>query len=161
QQQTIGYLNDRVEETYSGHQIVRTYNQEDKEIAALKERSDELYEASWKAQFFSGIMQPSVNFARDLGIFGVTLYGGFGVLNGTVPLGNVQAFIQYVNQFSQPIRQVAQLGNNIQVTIAAVERVFETLDEEEMLETSSAIETKDETPYIIEFEHVQFGYGDN
>ena len=77
---------------------------------------------------------PSVNFARDLGIFGITLYGGFGVLRGVVPLGNVQAFIQYVNRFSQPIRQVAQLANNIQITIASCERVFEVLDEPEMEE---------------------------
>lgn len=161
QQKAVGSLNDRVEEAYSGHTIVRTYNREDEEILTLKERSDELYEASWKAQFFSGIMMPSVNFARDLGIFGVTLYGGFGVISGTIPLGHVQAFIQYVNRFSQPIRQVAQLANNIQITIAAAERVFETLDEENMENLVSNVEIKEDTPYLIEFEHVQFGYGDD
>lgn len=161
QQKTVGKLNDRVEEVYSGHTIVRTYNREEEEISRLKAHSDELYEASWKAQFFSGIMQPAVNFARDLGIFGITIYGGFGVLNGTVPLGNVQAFIQYVNRFSQPIRQVAQLSNNIQVTIAACERIFETLDEAEMQEINANVEEKPNSPYIIEFEHVQFGYGDD
>lgn len=161
QQQTVGELNDRVEEVYSGHTIVRTYNREDAEIERLKKHSDDLYEASWKAQFFSGIMMPGVNLARDIGIFGITMYGGFGVLNGTVPLGNIQAFIQYTNRFSQPIRQVAQLSNNIQIMIAACERIFETLDEEEMQPIAANMPVKEETPYIVEFEHVQFGYGDD
>lgn len=161
QQRVVGQLNDRVEETYSGHTIVRTYNREDDEIARLKVHSDELYEASWKAQFFSGIMMPAVNFARDIGIFGVTLYGGFGVLNGTVPLGHVQAFIQYTNRFSQPVRQVAQLANSIQVTIAACERIFEMLDEPEMEEVQANVPVKEDSPYIIEFENVQFGYGED
>lgn len=161
QQKTVGELNDRVEEVYSGHTIVRTYNREDAEIARLKEHSDELYDASWKAQFFSGIMMPGVNLARDIGIFGITMYGGFGVLNGTVPLGNIQAFIQYTNRFSQPIRQIAQLSNNIQIMIAACERIFETLDENEMQPIEANVPVKEETPYIVEFEHVQFGYGDD
>ena len=104
---------------------------------------------------------PAVNFARDLGIFGVTLYGGFGVLNGTVPLGHVQAFIQYTNRFSQPVRQVAQLANSIQVTIAACERIFELLDEPEMQEVQANVPEKENSPYIIEFENVQFGYGED
>lgn len=158
QQRVVGELNDRVEEVYSGHAVVRTYNRETEEIDRLKKHSDELYEASWKAQLYSGIMMPAVNFSRDLGIFGIILYGGLGVLNGTVPLGNVQAFIQYVNRFSQPVRQVASLANNIQITIAAVERVFETLDEAEMQDLESNVKVKENTPYIIEFEHVQFGY---
>ncbi len=158
QQQTVGDLNDRVEEVYSGHTVVRTYNRETEEIEELAKHSDDLYEASWKAQFYSGIMMPGVNFARDLGTFGIAVYGGFGVLKGTVPLGNVQAFIQYVNRFSQPVRQVANLANNIQITIASVERVFETLDEAEMQSLESNVETKEDTPNIIEFEHVEFGY---
>lgn len=158
QQRVVGELNDRVEEVYSGHAVVRTYNRENEEIDRLNIHSEELYEASWKAQFYSGIMMPAVNFSRDLGIFGIILYGGLGVLNGTVPLGNVQAFIQYVNRFSQPVRQVASLANNIQITIAAVERVFETLDEAEMQELESNVEVKEDSPYIIEFEHVEFGY---
>ena len=158
QQKTVGLLNDRVEEVYSGHTIVRTYNREDEEIVRLKKHSDELYEASWKAQFFAGIMMPAVNLARDIGIFGITLYGGFGVLSGTVPLGNIQSFIQYTNRFSQPVRQVAQLSNNIQIMIAACERVFETLDEAEMQHVEAQVKPKEDSPYIIEFEHVQFGY---
>jgi len=160
QQRVVGELNDRVEEVYSGHTIVKTYNREADEISRLTDHSNDLYEASWKAQFYSGIMMPSVNFARDLGIFGITLYGGFGVLNGVVPLGNVQAFIQYVNRFSQPIRQVAQLANNIQITVAACERVFEILDEPEMEEINSNVAIKEDSPYAVEFEHVQFKYSD-
>lgn len=161
QQKTVGELNDRVEEIYSGHTIVRTYNREDEEIERLKKHSDDLYQASWKAQFFSGLMMPAVNLARDFGIFGITLYGGFGVLNGTVPLGHVQSFIQYTNRFSQPIRQVAQLSNNIQIMIAACERIFETLDEEEMQHIEANVPVKENSPYIVEFEHVQFGYSEN
>lgn len=160
QQRRVGKMNDRVEEIFSGHTIVRTYNREEEEIIRLKEQSDALFEASWKAQFLSGIMMPAVNLARDLGIFGITMYGGYGILKGTVPLGNIQSFIQYTNQFSQPIRQVAQLSNNIQITIAACERIFETLDEAEMQDINAEVEPKLDSPHIIEFEHVQFGYGD-
>ncbi len=160
QQRVVGELNDRVEEIYSGHTIVKTYNREDDEVSRLVEHSDELYETSWRAQFYSGIMMPAVNFARDLGIFAITLYGGFGVLQGVIPLGNVQAFIQYVNRFSQPVRQIAQLANSIQITVASVERVFELLDEEEMEDTEANRPVKDDTPYIVEFENVQFKYSD-
>ena len=160
QQRVVGELNDRVEEIYSGHTIVKTYNREKDEVSRLVDHSDELYETSWRAQFYSGIMMPAVNLARDLGIFAITLYGGFGVLQGVIPLGNVQAFIQYVNRFSQPVRQIAQLANSIQITVASVERVFELLDEEEMADTSANRPVKEDTPYIIEFDRVQFKYED-
>ncbi|GAA0479111.1 ABC transporter ATP-binding protein [Alkalibacterium sp. m-11] len=161
QQRELGVLNDQVEETFSGHTIVKTYNREEDEIEKFVVQSSKLNEASWKAQFLSGIMMPLVSFSRDLGYFGVAIVGGIGVANGTVSLGNVQAFIQYVNQFSQPVRQIADLANTIQVTIASCERVFEILDEEEMEETVSGREPKADSPYKIEFEHVQFGYGDS
>jgi len=160
QQRVVGELNDRVEEVYSGHTMVKTYTREEDEIARLTKHSDELYERSWRAQFYSGVMMPAVNFARDLGIFAITLYGGLGVLNGTVPLGDVQAFIQYVNRFSQPVRQVAQLANGIQITVASVERVFQVIDEEEMEEIEANVPPKEDTPYAIEFENVQFKYTD-
>ncbi|API88891.1 multidrug ABC transporter ATP-binding protein [Marinilactibacillus sp. 15R] len=160
QQKELGNVNDHVEETYSGHTVVKTYNREEDEIIKFDKRSSKLNEASMKAQFLAGIMMPLVSFSRDLGYFGVALVGGIGVANGTVSLGNVQAFIQYVNQFSQPVRQIANLANTIQVTIAACERVFEVLDEEEMHETVSGLKPKENTPYKVEFEHVQFGYGD-
>lgn len=161
QQRELGVLNDKVEETFSGHTIVKTYNREEDEIKAFEEQSERLNDASMKAQFLSGIMMPLVSFSRDLGYFGVAIVGGISVANGTVTLGNVQAFIQYVNQFSQPVRQVANLSNTIQVTIAACERIFELLDEEEMEDTESGLEPKLNSPYKVEFEQVQFGYNDD
>jgi ATP-binding cassette subfamily B protein len=160
QQRELGVLNDQVEETFSGHTIVKTYNREEQEIEKFKKQSAKLNDASWKAQFISGIMMPLVSFSRDLGYFGVAIVGGLGVVNGTMTLGNVQAFVQYVNQFSQPVRQIAQLSNTIQVTIASCERVFEVLDEEPMTDETSGLEPKENSPYKVEFEHVQFGYDD-
>ncbi|MER2064575.1 MAG: ABC transporter ATP-binding protein, partial [Alkalibacterium sp.] len=161
QQKELGTLNDHVEETFSGHTIVKTYNREEEEIEKFIEQSAKLNDASWKAQFLTGIMMPLVSFSRDLGYFGVAIVGGIGVANGAVSLGNVQAFIQYVNQFSQPVRQIANLANTIQVTIASCERVFEVLDEEPMKETESGLEPKTNSPYKVEFDHVQFGYNDD
>lgn len=161
QQREIGQINDTVEELFSGHTIVRTNNREDEEFDNFKEQNNSLYEASWRAQFLSGIMMSLVNFSRDLGYFGIALYGGWGVIQGTVSLGVVQAFMQYVNQFSQPVRQVAQLANNIQVTVAAAERIFEILDEPEMEEIPSGVAPKENSPYIVEFDGVQFGYDSN
>ena len=160
QQKELGVLNDQVEETFSGHTIVKTYNREEEEIERFMKQSAKLNDASWKAQFLTGIMMPLVSFSRDLGYFGVAIVGGIGVANGAVSLGNVQAFIQYVNQFSQPVRQIANLANTIQVTIASCERVFEVLDEEPMEETESGLEPKKQSPYKVEFDHVQFGYND-
>lgn len=159
QQKELGLLNDMIEETYSGQQVVKVYNREETEIARFNEQSERLNEASWKAQFFSGIMMPLMSFSRDLGYLGVAILGGLGVANGTIAIGNVQAFLQYVNQFSQPMRQIANLSNTIQVTIASAERIFEVLDEEEMQPVESGIAPNPSTPYKVEFDHVQFGYG--
>lgn len=161
QQKELGKVTDRAEEIYSGHSIVKTYNHENSELEEFKVTSAKLNEASWKAHFLAGIMMPLVNFARDLAYFGVGIVGGIGVLNGSIQLGHVQAFMQYANQFSQPIRFIAQLSNTIQVTVASVERVFEVIDEEPMHEVESNVEPKENTPYKIQFEHVQFGYDDS
>lgn len=160
QQKELGILNNQVEEIYSGHTIVKTYNQEEEEIEKFLKQSKKLDEASWKAQFLANIMMPLVNFARDLGYFGIGIVGGLGVINGTIPIGHVQAFMQYVNQFSQPVRLIAQLANTIQVTIASCERIFEVIDEEPMKEIDSNVKPNLNSPYKIEFDHVQFGYGD-
>lgn len=159
QQRELGVVNDKVEEVYGGHTIVKTFNTEEHEIEEFEKSSHDLNEASWKAQFIAGIMMPLVNLSRDLGYFGVAVVGGLGVLNGTITLGSVQAFMQYVNQFSQPIRQIAMLSNTIQVTIASCERVFEVLDDPEMEDPDSGFEAI-ETPYKVEFDGVQFGYSD-
>lgn len=161
QQKELGILTDHVEEVYAGHTIVKTYNREEDEINRFLEQSSKLNKASTKAQFLSIIMMPLVNFARDLGYFGVGVVGGYGVINGTISIGHVQAFMQYVNQFSQPVRFLAQLSNTIQLTIASCERVFEIIDEEPMQETTVQVADQVNSPYKVEFEHVQFGYDDD
>lgn len=159
QQKRLGLLNNQVEETYAGHIVVKTYNQEETEILKFEEKNDQLYQASRKAQFLSGIIMPLMVFIRNLGYLGVATVGGVFVASGVVTLGNVQAMLQYTNQFNQPIREMANLINMIQATIASAERVFEVLDEAEMTNEPSSIKPVEHSPYKIQFEHVQFGYG--
>ncbi|WP_373471873.1 ABC transporter ATP-binding protein [Carnobacterium alterfunditum] len=159
QQKRLGLLNDQVEETYAGHIVVKTYNQEEHEILKFEEKNDQLFQASQKAQFLSGIIMPLMIFIRNLGYLGVATVGGVFVANGVVTLGNVQAMLQYTNQFNQPIREMANLINMIQATIASAERVFEVLDEAEMTNETSSIKPVEHSPYKVQFEHVQFGYG--
>lgn len=160
QQKKLGLLNNQVEETYAGHVIVKIYNREDVEIEAFEKQNEELYQSSWKAQFFSGFVMPMMNFVKNVGYLLVAVVGGIKVANGTMTLGNVQAFLQYTNQFSQPLSQMANLANTIQATIASAERVFEVLDEEEMTEEKSGVAPIPNSPYKVSFDHVQFGYGD-
>lgn len=159
QQKRLGILNNQVEETYAGHIVVKTYNHEETEILTFEEKNDQLYQASRKAQFLSGLIMPLMAFIRNLGYLVVAVVGGIFVANDTVTLGNVQAMLQYSNQFNQPIREMANLINMIQATIASAERVFEVLDEEEMTDEPSAIEPIVNSPYKVQFDHVQFGYG--
>jgi len=159
QQKRLGLLNNQVEETYAGHIVVKSYNQEENELLKFEEKNDQLYQASRKAQFLSGIIMPLMVFIRNLGYLGVATVGGVFVANGVVTLGNVQAMLQYTNQFNQPIREMANLINMIQATIASAERVFEVLDEVEMTNEPSAIKLVEHSPYKVQFEHVQFGYG--
>lgn len=159
QQRELGILNDQVEEIYSGHAVVKIYNHEETEIEKFEKQNESYYEASWKAQFLTGLMMPLISFARNVGYLAVAVLGGINVANGTMTLGNVQAFLQYVNQFSQPMRDIANLSNTIQATVASAERVFEVLDEPEMNLEQSNIQPLQNSPYKIQFEHVQFGYG--
>lgn len=159
QQRSLGILNNQVEETYAGHVVVKTYNQEETEMIKFEEKNDQLYQASRKAQFLSGLIMPLMAFIRNLGYLAVAVVGGIFVANGTVTLGNVQAMLQYSNQFNQPIREMANLINMIQATVASAERVFEVLDEEEMTNESSFIPPVENSLYKVQFEHVQFGYG--
>ncbi|SDQ17130.1 ABC transporter ATP-binding protein/permease [Carnobacterium viridans] len=159
QQRSLGILNNQVEETYAGHVVVKTYNQEETEMIKFEEKNDQLYQASRKAQFLSGLIMPLMAFIRNLGYLAVAVVGGIFVANGAVTLGNVQAMLQYSNQFNQPIREMANLINMIQATVASAERVFEVLDEEEMTNESSFIPPVENSLYKVQFEHVQFGYG--
>lgn len=156
-QKEIGRLNDYTEEIYAGHTVVKMYNQEDYEQGEFDVYSDQVNQAASRAEFYAGMMNPLVGTAKDFAYVAVAIVGGIGVYNGGISIGVVQSFLQYVNQFSQPFRALANLANTIQITIAATERVFEVLDEDEMVE-EEGVETIKDTPYIVEFDHVQFGY---
>lgn len=157
QQKRLGLLNDQVEETYGGHTVVKTFNHEAADQVVFEEENDRLYSAGWKAQFISAIIMPLMNFIKNLGYVFVAVLGGIKVANGNMTLGDVQAFLQYTNQFSQPITQIASLLNTIQSTVASAERVFEVLDEEEMTDEPSGLPVED-SEYKVRFDHVQFGY---
>lgn len=157
QQKSLGLLNDQVEETYGGHTVVKTFNHEAADQVVFEEENDRLYSAGWKAQFISAIIMPLMNFIKNLGYVFVAVLGGIKVANGNMTLGDVQAFLQYTNQFSQPITQIASLLNTIQSTVASAERVFEVLDEEEMNDEPSSLPVED-SEYKVRFDHVQFGY---
>jgi len=157
QQKSLGLLNDQVEETYGGHTVVKTFNHEAADQVVFEEENDRLYSAGWKAQFISAIIMPLMNFIKNLGYVFVAVLGGIKVANGNMTLGDVQAFLQYTNQFSQPITQIASLLNTVQSTVASAERVFEVLDEEEMNDEPSGLPVED-SEYKVRFDHVQFGY---
>lgn len=161
QQKYLGEVNSHVEEMYTGHTIVKAFNQEAASEEIFEEYNNKLYESAWKSQFMSGLMQPLTNFAGNLAYVVVCILGGFLALRGKVSIGNIQAFIQYVRSFNQPISTVANIMNLLQSTAAAAERVFEFLDEPEE-DNSSVCRTTPDPNQIrgeICFEHVSFGYG--
>ncbi|MCR1901018.1 ABC transporter ATP-binding protein [Ligilactobacillus apodemi] len=157
QQQSLGQLNNYVEEDYSGHTVVKTFNKSEQMIAEFEAENERYYQASWRAQFISGLIMPCMNLVKNIGYVLVAVVGGLQVANGTMTLGNVQAFLQYVNQFTQPITQLSNLANTIQSTIVSAERIFEVLDEPE-LEPAKTTKPDVETDAKIEFDHVKFGY---
>lgn len=161
QQRTLGQLNGHVEEMYTGHKIVKAYGKENDSIDEFEEINDELYDAGWKAQFISGIIMPVMGFINNIGYVVVTVAGGIMVTKGSIAIGDVQAFIQYSRQFTQPIAQMANIANVIQSTIASAERVFEVLDEsEEISEREDAVVL--ESPRgDVAIEHVEFGYSED
>ena len=161
QQKSLGFLNDQVEETYGGHTVVKTFNHEAADQKVFEKENEELYKAGWKAQFISAIIMPLMTFVNNIGYVFVAVLGGVKVANGNMDLGDVQAFLQYTNQFSQPITQIASLINTIQATIASAERVFEVIDEEEMVDEPSNLPIEENSPYKVRFEDVQFGYYEN
>ncbi|MTV83126.1 ABC transporter ATP-binding protein [Secundilactobacillus folii] len=157
QQKSLGLMNDQVEENYAGQQIIKSFNKEQDTIETFEKQNNTYYQAAWKAQFISGIIMPLMMFLNNIGYVFVAIIGGISVANGNITLGNVQAFLQYTNQFSQPISQLANLMNTIQSTIASAERVFAVLDEEEMKDASNDNPVK-QTDNLLEMDHVQFGY---
>ena len=158
QQEYLGYVNGQVEEVYGGHNMVKAFNKEDDVIDEFDRDNDRLYRSAWKSQFLSGMMMPIMQFVGNLGYVAVVILGGYLAIKKTIEVGDIQSFIQYVRNFTQPIQQVAQVANMLQSTAAASERVFEFLEEPEE-------EAAPENPVVlknpegaVEFEHVHFGY---
>ncbi|WP_458413402.1 ABC transporter ATP-binding protein [Schinkia sp. CFF1] len=160
QQQTLGRLNSHIEEMYTGHQVVKAFSYEKKSAAKFNEINDQLYEVGRKAQFISGIIMPIMFFIGNLSYVVICVVGGFLVTNRSITIGDIQAFITYSKQFTQPITQTANIANIIQSTIAAAERVFELLDEEEEVNVLTTT-TLAKAIGAVTFEHVDFGYGED
>lgn len=157
QQETLGEINGQVEETFSGHSIVKAFNQEEKTTQTFETTNKRLYESAWKSQFISGLLQPIMNFVSNLGYVAVAISGSLFAIQGIITVGDIQAFIQYVRNFTQPITQLAQVSNVLQQMTAAAERVFNFLDEEEEPQDNPSVRS-DEVKGNVSFEHVKFGY---
>ena len=158
QQDYLGHVNGQVEEVYGGLNIVKVFNAEEKVTKEFEKANDELYHSGWKAQFLSGLMHPVMNFISNVGYVAVAVAGGYLAIRGTITVGNIQSFIQYNKQFTQPINQLAQISNMLQAMMAAAERIFEFLEEpEEVVTTKGNIDTS-KLEGNVQFEHVKFGY---
>ena len=158
QQEYLGHINGQIEETYGGHMVVKSFNKEKDMVDEFNRTNNVLYSSAWKSQFFSGMMQPIMAFVGNLGYAGVALSGGLLAINGVITIGDIQAFIQYVRNFTQPITQIAQVINQVQSMAAASERVFEFLNEEEEEQIVKNPVSTDNIKGEVEFDHVRFGY---
>ena len=161
QQEYLGHINGQIEENYGGHNVVRAFNKEESAVKSFLETNDVLYDSAWKSQFLSGMMQPIMMFVGNLGYAGVAIAGGFLTINGTIQVGDIQAFIQYVKQFTQPVQQIAQVTNMLQSMAAAAERVFEFLAEEEEEQVAEDPVKLQQIDGNVDFEHISFGYVEN
>ncbi len=158
QQEYLGQINGQVEENFTGHLVIKAYNKEEEVINDFNRTNDHLYDSAWKSQFISGMMQPIMMFVGNLGYAAVALIGGILAIKGTIEIGDIQAFIQYVKNFTQPIQQIAQVANQVQSMAAAAERVFEFLNEEEEDQTVEHPANIEDVVGNVTFEHVNFGY---
>ena len=158
QQEYLGHINGQVEETYAGHTVIQAYNKEKDMVQQFQETSDTLYHSAWKSQFLSGLMQPIMMFVGNLGYAAVALSGGLLAIRGTITIGDIQAFIQYVKNFTQPMQQIAQVLNQVQSMAAASERVFEFLEEAEEVQTAEHPLELANVEGNVDFQHVSFGY---
>lgn len=158
QQEYLGHINGQIEETYGGHLVVKSFNKEKTMVDEFNATNKVLYNSAWKSQFLSGMMQPIMMFVGNLGYACVALTGGLLAIQGVITIGDIQAFIQYVKNFTQPIQQIAQVINQVQSMAAASERVFEFLDEEEEDQIAANPVHFDEIKGEVEFKHVKFGY---
>ena len=158
QQEYLGHINGQVEETYAGHTVIQAYNKEKDMVQQFQETNDTLYHSAWKSQFLSGLMQPIMMFVGNLGYAAVALSGGLLAIRGTITIGDIQAFIQYVKNFTQPMQQIAQVLNQVQSMAAASERVFEFLEEAEEVQTAEHPLELANVDGNVDFQHVSFGY---
>ena len=158
QQDYLGHVNGQVEEIFSGLTIVKAFNGEDKAREEFSKANSQLYKSAWKSQFLSGLMHPIMNFVSNIGYVGVAMAGGYLAIKGTITVGNIQSFIQYNKQFTQPINQIAQVSSMLQAMVAATERIFEFLEQDEEVETNKPGVTTKGLKGNIKFEHVKFGY---
>ncbi|MGF6949617.1 ATP-binding cassette subfamily B multidrug efflux pump [Neobacillus sp. B4I6] len=161
QQKSLGELNGHVEEMYTGHKIVKVFGHEQKSIDKFEGINETLYQSAWKAQFVSGMIMPLMSFINNIGYVLVSVVGGILVTKKAIEIGDIQAFIQYARQFSQPIAQTASIANVIQSTIASAERVFEILDETEEVPEAVHAKVISAPEGKVTFEHVTFGYEEN
>ena len=157
QQNYLGKINGQVEEDFAGQLVIKAFGKEGDVIGEFRETNDVLYHSAWKSQFLSGLMQPMMMFVGNLGYAGVAISGGFLAIKGTIGIGDIQAFIQYVKNLVQPMSQIAQVMNQVQSMTAAAERVFEFLAEDEEVEPEEPV-TLEETAGRVDFDHVSFGY---
>lgn len=163
QQEYLGRVNGDVEEVYGGHNIVKVFNGEEDAIAKFNKLNDELYDSAWKSQFLSGMMMPIMNFVGNLGYVLVSIVGGWLAIKGSISVGDIQSFIQYVRSFNQPIAQAAQIANLMQSTAAAAERVFEFIaeEEEEQFAKNPVNINEENIEGQVSFKHVHFGYNED
>ena len=158
QQAFLGHVNGQVEEIYGGLTVVKAFNAEGKVEEEFDKANNELYHSAWRSQFLSGLMHPVMNFISNIGYVGVAVAGGYLAINGTITVGNIQSFIQYNRQFTQPINQIAQISSMLQSMVAAAERVFEFLEEPEEVNTAKEKIDTSKLKGNVEFKHVKFGY---
>ena len=158
QQEYLGNVNGQIEENFSGHNVVKVFNKENDVVEEFEKDYRKLYESAWKSQFFSGMMMPIMQFVGNLGYVMVALLGGVFVIKGSIEVGDIQSFFQYIRNFTQPIQQIAQVTNLLQSSAAASERVFEFLEEPEEEQSSQAVSDVSTLSGNVQFEHVEFGY---
>jgi ATP-binding cassette subfamily B protein len=158
QQDYLGHINGHVEEMYGSHMVVKAFNGEAKSIEQFDQVNNVLYDSAWKSQFLTGLMFPIMNFVGNLGYVAICILGGYLAIKGTITLGDIQAFIQYVRSFTQPITQIANISNILQQTMAAAERVFEFLAEEEEVADANMPVVTESMDGRVDFKDVHFGY---
>ncbi len=158
QQNYLAKVNGDVEEAYGGHQVIKAFNAEDKMLNMFQEDSKKLADSAWKSQFLSGLMHPLMVFLGNINYVVVAIVGGYFAINGVITVGNIQSFISYSKNFTNPISQLAQISTMLQQAMAAAERVFEFLDEEEEIDAKESLITYDKVKGAVSFEHVSFGY---